>query len=201
MDNCKKIRLSRRLAKILRHDAEKYNLKIKEDGYVDIKDLFKISDFKCLDLEKLQDIVKINNKNRFTLKQNKHNWYIRANQGHSIKKVVTNKLLKPIFEPCQCIHATTYGKLNLIKKTGLNRMKRNTIHFSEKYPAEYTFEDNVFLDGATSAPSHEVLIFIDMKKAMEDKITFWTSENGVILSEGVNGILDPKYFLSFQDIS
>ena len=36
---------------------------------------------------------------------------------------------------------------------------------------------------------------------MKDGIKFWRSENGVILSEGVNGTIEPKYFLKYKDIS
>ncbi len=201
MDNSKKIRISRRLAKILRHQALDYKLKISDDGYVNVKDLFKLNDLNGLDLEMLEQIVRSNSKNRFSIKREKHNIYIRANQGHSIKSVLTHKLLEPIKNPSQCIHATRYDCLKNIKKVGLNRMTRNTIHFSESYPAEYIYEDNLILSEDKIKSSYEVLIYIDMEKAMQDGIKFWRSENGVILSEGINGTIDSKYFLKYQDIS
>lgn len=39
-----------------------------------------------------------------------------------------------------------------------------------------------------------VLIHIDMENAMNDGIEFHMSDNKVILSEGANGIIAPKYF-------
>jgi 2'-phosphotransferase len=201
MDNSKKIRISRRLAKILRHRALDYELKISDDGYVDVKDLFKLNDLNGLNLEMLEEIVNSNSKNRFSIKREKHNIYVRANQGHSIKSVLTHKLLEPIIDPCQCIHATTFESLRHIKKLGLNRMTRNTIHFSESYPAKYIYEDNLILSEDKIKPPYDVLIYVDMEKAMKDSIKFWKSKNGVILSEGINGTIDSKYFLRYQDIS
>jgi len=40
----------------------------------------------------------------------------------------------------------------------------------------------------------DLLIYIDIGKAMKDGIEFLLSENGVILTTGVEGILHPKYF-------
>ena len=40
----------------------------------------------------------------------------------------------------------------------------------------------------------KVVIEIDVALAMSDGIDFFESENGVILSEGKDGILAPKYF-------
>ena len=34
---------------------------------------------------------------------------------------------------------------------------------------------------------------------MKDSIVFYVSENGVVLSEGINGIIDPKYFKKVID--
>jgi len=42
--------------------------------------------------------------------------------------------------------------------------------------------------------SAEVLIFIDIEKAINDGIEFFKSSNGVLLTEGVNGYLSPYYF-------
>jgi 2'-phosphotransferase len=48
--------------------------------------------------------------------------------------------------------------------------------------------------------SAQVLIYIDMQKALEVGILFFLSENGVVLTEGdVCGFLSPEYFLRVED--
>jgi 2'-phosphotransferase len=40
----------------------------------------------------------------------------------------------------------------------------------------------------------DIYIEIDMEAAMKDGIKFYISSNNVILTEGVDGALSPKYF-------
>lgn len=48
--------------------------------------------------------------------------------------------------------------------------------------------------------SAQVLIYIDMQKALEAEILFFLSDNGVVLTEGdVRGFLSPEYFLRVED--
>lgn len=42
--------------------------------------------------------------------------------------------------------------------------------------------------------SCDVYISIDLFEAIKDGIDFYISSNNVILTEGVNGVLPPKYF-------
>jgi 2'-phosphotransferase len=43
--------------------------------------------------------------------------------------------------------------------------------------------------------SCDVIIQIDMGAAIKDGIDFFISTNSVILTEGIDGVLSPKYFL------
>ena len=48
--------------------------------------------------------------------------------------------------------------------------------------------------------SAQVLIYIDMQKALEAGVLFFLSENGVVLTEGdIHGFLSPEYFLRVED--
>lgn len=40
----------------------------------------------------------------------------------------------------------------------------------------------------------DVAIYINLKLAMDDGIRFYRSANNVILSEGIDGVISPKYF-------
>ena len=49
--------------------------------------------------------------------------------------------------------------------------------------------------------SSQILIYIDIEKAIEGGLKFWLSANGVILSEGdENGYLSHHYFQKVVDV-
>ena len=53
-------------------------------------------------------------------------------------------------------------------------------------------ENDAVISGMTL--TSEVLIFIDTAKAMSDGMRFFRSLNNVIMTEGFEGIVPPKYF-------
>ena len=116
---------------------------------------------------------------------------IGANQGHSNEignKINISKLMEKITVPVElCVHGTYKKFIVSIKKTGLSKMARTHIHMATGYP-----DDSTVISGARS--SADVFIIIDMEKALSDGIEFYHSTNGVILTSGVDGILEPKYF-------
>lgn len=192
------VEISKTLSWLLRHNLHKTTLKVEEDGYVKLDDVLKLPKFKNVTVEQVTHIVNENDKQRFSLIERYHELYIRANQGHSTetgKLIKQSELLTEITEslPCtenaevttlpECIHGTTLKAWALIKDSGLNRMNRTHIHFASGQHAISGFRK-----------SSEVLIYVNMKLAMADGIKFYLSDNGVILTEGVDGILDPKYF-------
>jgi 2'-phosphotransferase len=140
-------------------------------------------------------------------------WLIRANQGHSIK-VDEEGLMEPITLdselPPTVVHGTTAKAWPLILSTGgLKKMTRNHIHFAAGLPAGFKpLEDTANAgDEIKNEPvisgmrnSSNVLIFIDIKKALEGGLKFWRSANGVILSEGnQKGIVSVEYFRRVEE--
>ena len=75
-----------------------------------------------------------------------------------------------------CVHGTYKNAIDAIKLIGLSRMSRNHIHMASD------FTGNGVLSGIRR--DVEVLIFIDVAKAMAAGIPFYRSQNNVILSPG-----------------
>lgn len=136
-------------------------------------------------------------------------YLIRANQGHSIK-IDTEGLLTPITEdaaniPDTVVHGTDYAAWKLILKSGgMRAMGRNHMHFASGLPEGFKSQT---VDGATESEKNAspvisgmrkgstVLIYIDIRAAMQAGIAFFVSENGVILTSGnETGLLPYEFF-------
>lgn len=141
------------------------------------------------------------------------NFLIRANQGHSIK-VEEEGLLEPMTLdselPTIVVHGTTHKAWpQIVASGGLKKMTRNHVHFASGLPAG--FESLEGSNDATSEAQREpvisgmrntsaVLVFVDIKKALEGGMKFWKSANGVILSEGdESGLVPLAYFARVEE--
>ncbi len=92
--------LSRALAYILRHGAEKEGLTIRNDGYIRLDDVLDRPRVKSVNMaeaeggkrrpgmEDVDKVVEGNDKKRFELTEEGGEWWVRAVQGHSLKSVV-----------------------------------------------------------------------------------------------------------------
>lgn len=185
------IRISKTLAWVLRHNAINLGMTMDSEGYVELEQMLKLEQFKGVTKETINQIVESNNKQRYQIKLVDDKTMIRANQGHS-KSYQTvlddSEMLTLLTEPLDnCIHGTTLEAYQKIKESGLNVMGRVHIHFAIGNPS-----DPKVISGIRS--SSNVLIYIDMKKAMDSGIQFYISSNNVILSKGHNGTIQTKYF-------
>lgn len=198
------VRLSKTLSWILRHGAKSEGLFMRSDGYVRVNDLLalpRLSSHTQVDLATLQRLVENDSKNRYMLRKDPDEaaptagdiWWICANQGHSLKAVKLD--LKPILSATDIpmgVHGTSRKAWVSISAQGLSRMGRNHIHIAQGIPG-----DGVISGMRNSA---QVLIYIDVQKALDAGITFYLSENGVVLTEGdERGFLSPEYFLRVED--
>lgn len=185
------IKIGKTLSWILRHTATDFGLDITDDGYILLNDILEFKQLKDVSIDDIKNVVNNNDKQRFSLKEIDGCLYIRAKQGHNNKMssiIKVDKLLKIIDKPFPvCVHGTTNEAWKIIKKEGLNKMARMHIHF-----AIGVNNEKEVISGYRN--NSEVLIYLDMEKAMNDGIIFYLSDNDVILTEGNNGILDPKYF-------
>ncbi|KAK7018971.1 putative tRNA 2'-phosphotransferase [Favolaschia claudopus] len=190
------VQLSKTLSWLLRHGAQSERLPMRPDGYVRVTDLLANPKLNSLTLEALQDIVKADSKQRFDLvyEEDAEAWCIKANQGHSMKSVKLD--LKPILSVSNiptgmAVHGTTRAAWESISVQGLSKMTRNHIHLAQ----------GVVGEGVISGMrgSSQILIFVNVQRAIDAGIQFSLSNNGVILTEGdEQGILGTQYFLRVE---
>ena len=177
-------RVARRLTKLLRHGALQQGLAVSEDGFVVLDDVLDLPFFanKSVTKEEIEHIVSIDNKKRYTLSVNAiGNSVIRCNQGHTMAEVKAESLLVPILDHTEvsvCIHGTYSHFLDTIYESGgLSRMTRNNIHMCAAEPTSETVISGI-------RGSVDVLVYVNVKKAMELGLPFFRSANNVILCPG-----------------
>ena len=97
MDLDKKLKkVSINLSKILRHQAIQRNIHIDDSGWVKLNDILKCNEFKKTSLNDIKYIVDNNEKKRFALELRNDEYFIRANQGHTINTIKDELLLNEI---------------------------------------------------------------------------------------------------------
>lgn len=163
----------------MRHKPEAANLSLDKEGWCNIQQLLKNTDFT---VEELEDITKNDSKGRYTIRYSemdiagqhtKEPTHIRANQGHSTDVDLTFKAAIP---PVMLFHGTTEDAWAIIKKQGLLPMNRHHVHLT----------DNISTAEAVGARRKgNVLLSIDAKSMLADGITFYKSDNGVWLVKAV----------------
>lgn len=141
--------------------------------------------------------------------ENPRDWKIRANQGHSLK-IEAEGLLQPITAedvPGTAVHGTTHSAwVRIASSGGLKPMGRNHVHLAAGLPAGFksVIDQNT---ESVAAPvisgmrkSSTVLVFLDVRKAIDAGLKFWRSDNGVILTEGnENGLVPLEFFNRVED--
>ena len=173
------VQVSKKLSWLLRHGAESEGLSLDSEGYINLSEVLSNRNLRSLkvSLEEVQEIVRDNDKQRFTLlpitsepidangdegsasqppipSDEAKDYKIRANQGHSLK-IESEGLLQPITIadlPLTCIHGTTHSAWSaIVASRGLKPMGRNHIHFASGLPAGFTSIANQDAD-AVAAP-------------------------------------------------
>lgn len=186
----REIKISKNLTYLCRHGAVKAGLPIGRDGYIPLNDILTRNNFTGITLADIQQIVQTNDKQRFSLQERPDGWYIKANQGHSIEVPeldLTRITRENVKDYPVVVHGTYHSPMKAIRRDGLSVMSRQHIHFAIGEP-----EKEGVISGMRS--SAEVMIYIDLEKAVNDGVPFYISENKVILTPGIDGYLHPKYF-------
>ena len=143
---------------------------------------------------------------------NPANFLIRATQGHSMKSVKAETLLEKLSLtddesklPTTVVHGTFHTAWpGILASGGLRCMGRNHVHFATGPSLESILPRQAEGPGTDSTTQGlkdlglndghvisgmrrdaQVLIYVDLKKALAAGCPFWRSENNVILSEGM----------------
>ncbi|KAF7796824.1 hypothetical protein EIP86_008008 [Pleurotus ostreatoroseus] len=192
-------RISKTMSYLLRHGAKDHNLQLRPDGFARVDELLALPVMAGVDFETLERIVEKDRKNRYTLQfgpdLSLHGapdvWWVRANQGHSLK-MVTDLELRTIqsiddIPSKTAVHGTSLEAWEHIKTQGLSKMRRNHIHLAQGMPGA------AVISGMRT--SSQIFIYINVRKALSAGLKFHLSSNGVVLSEGnAAGLLAPRFF-------
>jgi putative RNA 2'-phosphotransferase len=116
------VRLSRRIAMILRHRPEAAGITLDAHGWVPVPTLLAALGITRAELEA---VVAGNDKARFAIEDDR----IRASQGHS-RRVDVDLGLEPAEPPAELFHGTPAANLPSIMKDGLRPRSRHHVHLS-----------------------------------------------------------------------
>lgn len=168
---------SKFLSLVLRHKPESIDIQLDKAGWANVSELIeKMNKVGYhLTMDKLQEVVKNNDKQRFSFSEDLT--MIRANQGHSIDVQLGYVPVKP---PETLYHGTALRNKELILQGGIDKRQRHHVHLSSN-------KDTALNVGQRHG---KPFIFVVLSRKMyEDGIQFFQSENNVWLTD----YIDPKY--------
>ncbi len=172
--NKKKLeKLSIYLSYILRHKPEDIDMKLDNEGYLDIVIMMNNINLHSkhhIDSDILLDIVRTDKKGRYQISEDGKK--IRALQGHSIGLSVL--IQKPYKPQTSVYHGTSVETLNEIIKSGEIKPINRDIHMTH-------YMDMAFASGKRKGSP--VAIEIDVQTAVRDGLQFYISDNNVVLSK------------------
>ena len=167
-------KLSREVSYILRHNPDKYGIKLDSEGWCSVDDLIhKLSEtplWKGLTRDDLETMIELSDKKRHEIKGEK----IRAFYGHSIKDKLSKTANKP---PKVLYHGTVQRFLNQILQTGLIPKERQYVHLS----SDVSTAKQVALRRDDRAISLEVAA----QSAWENGVKFYIGNEDIWLSEPI----------------
>ncbi|MER5636511.1 RNA 2'-phosphotransferase [Kitasatospora sp. NPDC002227] len=168
LDEKRTVKVSKRLAKVLRHDPGSIGLTLDEAGWVSVDSLLRALGLRR---EELDHVVANNNKKRFAYSED--GLSIRASQGHT---VAVDLGLAAATPPAVLYHGTTGRSLPAIFTEGLRPMSRQDVHLSAD------IETAVRVGSRHGRP---VVLEVDAAALAAAGHEFRLSANGVWLTDAV----------------
>lgn len=180
MNENDRVRLSKFLSLILRHQPGKVGIALDQAGWVDVEELLGAMGRhgRKVSREQLLHVVETSDKKRFALSDDGKR--IRASQGHSVEVELG---YAPATPPDVLFHGTVERFLESIREKGLVKGKRHHVHLS--------------VDEATAQKVGErrgeaVILGVNAAVMVRAGYLFYVSANGVWLTESV-----PVGFIEF----
>ncbi|WP_127505367.1 RNA 2'-phosphotransferase [Actinoplanes solisilvae] len=172
------VRVSRRIALVLRHRPESAGLTLDANGWVPVDELLAAL---RLTRAELDAVVEHNDKSRFAVarREDGTDW-IRASQGHS-RRVPVDLELPPVDPPPVLFHGTPRSNLDPILRAGLHSRSRHHVHLSADVPTALTV--------ARRRSADVVVLRVAAGEMAKDGHVFRLSANGVWLTSAV----PPRY--------
>ena len=180
MDERRTVKVSKYLAKHLRHQPERIGLTLDEAGWVEIDTLIEAAaahGFRFTRAE-LDHVVAANDKRRFAVEGTR----IRASQGHTVE---VDLGLTPATPPAYLYHGTVARNLDAIRTEGLRPMARHDVHLSR---------DRETATRVGARRGRPVVLSVDAGAMHADGHVFHVSANGVWLTTAV-----PPHYLRFPE--
>ncbi|KES05325.1 RNA 2'-phosphotransferase [Streptomyces toyocaensis] len=178
MDDRRTVKVSKYLARHLRHEPGRIGLTLDEGGWVEIEALIAAASAHGFRFtrEELDHVVATNDKRRFAVEGTR----IRASQGHSVEVDLGLQAAAP---PAYLYHGTVAGNLDAIRAEGLRPMNRHAVHLSA---------DRGTATRVGARRGRPVVLSVDAGAMHRDGCVFHLSANGVWLTQAV-----PSRYLRF----
>ena len=168
----------------LRHNPRKLQLDMQKKGaWVDAIQL--ISRFNArytdkpfyLNLPVLLELVRTDGKQRYGVKKQGNQLFIRCNQGHSIPWIeMEYQVMQP---PEYLYHGTSWGFMSSIQAEGLKPMERQMVHLS------WDVETARQVGGRKKRYGDIAILRIAAQKRWQDGGMFYLSENNIWLADKI----------------
>lgn len=183
MDGHRTVKISKYLARHLRHDPGRIGLVLDTGGWAGVEDLLRAAAAHGFPFTRaeLEEVVATNDKRRYVLDADRDR--VRASQGHSVPVDLDLPAAEP---PAWLYHGTVGRFLDAIRDQGLRPMNRHAVHLSP---------DRATASRVGARRGRPVVLPVDAGAMHRDGHVFRVSENGVWLVAAV----PPAYLRSGGD--
>ncbi|MBC7228025.1 MAG: RNA 2'-phosphotransferase [Thermoflexales bacterium] len=180
------VKLSKFLSLILRHQPERFGLKLDEEGWASLPEVLEIlrglPNFRWATRADVMELVERGSgdgKRRFEVAGER----IRARYGHTVSLSAD---LPPCTPPPRLYHGTSPHALKRIRQEGLRPMRRQYVHLSAD-------RETAMRVGARHTP-HPVILTVRAAEAAEAGILFHQADESIYLAKAI-----PPEFLEFPE--